>query len=109
QDHTGITVTCRTPNGTVALHGTHAISCLAAHAGSVRTAFSIAFDRHSFDDRFLICDIRADLGDWERERRFYFDPEWNPGRQVLNHPCPDSVYRIDWQVPPDFDLASEES
>src|SRR5699024_3393389 len=23
-------------------------------------------------------------------------------------PCPDSVYRIDWQVPPDFDLTSEE-
>ena len=109
QDHTGITVTCRTPNGTVALHGTHAISCLGAHAGAVRTALGIAFDGHSFDDRFLICDIRADLGDWERERRFYFDPEWNPGRQVLIHPCPDSVYRIDWQVPPDFDLASEES
>ena len=32
QDHTGITVTCRTPDGTVALHGTHAISCLGAHA-----------------------------------------------------------------------------
>jgi hypothetical protein len=28
---------------------------------------------------------------------------------VLIHPCPDSTYRIDWQVPPDFDLAAEES
>lgn len=109
QDHTGVTVTCHTPDGPVALHGTHAISCLGAHAGAVRTALGIGFDGHSFDDRFLICDIRADLGDWERERRFYFDPEWNPGRQVLIHPCPDSVYRIDWQVPPDFDLEAEES
>ena len=33
------------------------------------------------------------------ERRFYFDPAWNPGRQVLIHPCPDSTFRIDWQVP----------
>ena len=46
---------------------------------------------------------------WERERRFYFDPPWNPGRQVLIHPCPNSTFRIDWQVPPEYDLASEEA
>lgn len=109
QDHTGVTVTCQTPDGPTTLHGTHAISCLGAHAGTVRTALGIGFDGHSFDDRFLICDIRADLGDWERERRFYFDPDWNPGRQVLIHPCPDSIYRIDWQVPPDFDLEAEKN
>jgi 3-(3-hydroxy-phenyl)propionate hydroxylase len=28
---------------------------------------------------------------------------------VLIHPCPDSTFRIDWQVPPDFDLAAEET
>ncbi|MDN5858654.1 MAG: FAD-dependent monooxygenase, partial [Pseudonocardia sp.] len=65
------------------------------------------FDGHSFDDRFLICDIRADLPGWTQERRFYFDPDWNPGRQVLIHPCPDSTFRIDWQVPPDYDLDTE--
>ena len=63
----------------------------------------------SFDDRFLICDIRADLPGWATERRFYFDPEWNPGRQVLIHPCPDSTFRIDWQVPADYDLDAEEA
>ncbi|MEA2289776.1 MAG: 3-(3-hydroxy-phenyl)propionate hydroxylase, partial [Solirubrobacteraceae bacterium] len=62
----------------------------------------------TFDDAFLICDIRADLPGWERERRFHFDPAWNPGRQVLIHPCPGSTYRIDWQVAPGFDLAQEE-
>ena len=34
------------------------------------------------------------------ERRFFFDPAWNPGRQVLLHPQPDRVWRIDWQVAP---------
>jgi hypothetical protein len=28
---------------------------------------------------------------------------------VLIHPCPDSTFRIDWQVPPEFDLAAEEA
>ncbi|MFL1438764.1 FAD-dependent monooxygenase, partial [Nocardiopsis protaetiae] len=109
QDGTGVTVTCDTPTGPVRLHGTHALSCLGAHGGVVRRALGLGFEGTSFEDRFLICDIRADLGDWARERRFYFDPEWNPGRQVLIHPCPDSVFRIDWQVPADFDLEAEET
>ena len=33
--------------------------------------------------------------------------QWNPGRQVLVHPCPDSTFRIDWQVPADYDLDAE--
>lgn len=109
QDEHGVTVACDTPEGTVFLRGPYALSCLGAHGGVVREALGVSFDGTTFDDRFLICDIRADLGGWERERRFYFDPEWNPGRQVLIHPCPDSVYRIDWQVPSDFDLAAEEA
>ncbi|GAA3726601.1 pentachlorophenol monooxygenase/3-(3-hydroxy-phenyl)propionate hydroxylase [Spinactinospora alkalitolerans] len=109
QDATGVAVHCRTPGGPVRLRGSYAVSCLGARGRVVREALGIGFDGRSFADRFLICDIRADLPGWERERRFYFDPEWNPGRQVLIHPCPDSVYRIDWQVPPDFDLAREES
>ncbi|MBB6120063.1 FAD-dependent monooxygenase [Nocardiopsis algeriensis] len=107
QDADGVTVECDTPDGPVSLQGTHALSCLGAHGGVVRQALGLSFEGTSFDDRFLICDIRADLGGWARERRFYFDPEWNPGRQVLIHPCPDSVYRIDWQVPADFDLERE--
>ncbi|HEU0042869.1 MAG TPA: FAD-dependent monooxygenase, partial [Jiangellaceae bacterium] len=67
-------------------------------------ALNVTFDGRTFDDAFLICDIRAELSGWENERRFYFDPPWNPGRQVLIHPCPDSVYRIDWQVDPGYDL-----
>ncbi|WP_017580453.1 FAD-dependent monooxygenase [Nocardiopsis valliformis] len=109
QDADGVTVECATPDGPVRLRGSHALSCMGAHGGVVRKALGLDFSGTSFDDRFLICDIRADLGDWERERRFYFDPEWNPGRQVLIHPCPDSVFRIDWQVPSDFDLEAEES
>ncbi|WP_150254206.1 FAD-dependent monooxygenase [Nocardiopsis deserti] len=109
QDARGVTVECRTPGGPVRLRGTHALSCLGAHGGAVRETLGLSFDGTTFDDRFLICDIRADLAGWERERRFYFDPEWNPGRQVLIHPCPDSVYRIDWQVPSDFDLDAEEA
>ncbi|GAA4668849.1 MULTISPECIES: FAD-dependent monooxygenase [Amycolatopsis] len=89
------------------LAGSYLVVCAGARCDDLRRLLGVRFDGHSFDDRFLICDIRTDLPGWASERRFYFDPEWNPGRQVLIHPCPDSTFRIDWQVPADYDLEAE--
>ena len=108
QDDEGVTVTCTTADGDVEVRGSYAVACAGPRSDALRSALGLSFDGETFDDHFLICDIRTDLPGWETERRFYFDPEWNPGRQVLIHPCPDSTFRIDWQVPPDFDLAAEE-
>lgn len=85
--------------------GTHCVAADGARS-TVRALLDLPFDGTSYDDRFLIADIRADLG-FTAERRFYFDPPWNPGSQVLVHPQPGGVWRIDWQVPADFDLAAE--
>ena len=109
QDPRRVVVSCETPRGMVEIEAAYALACTGARADDVREMLGVRFDGHSFDDRFLICDIRADLPGWGRERRFYFDPAWNPGRQVLIHPCPDSTFRIDWQVPGDYDLAAEEA
>jgi 3-(3-hydroxy-phenyl)propionate hydroxylase len=109
QDASGAKLTCATGDGEVRVHGSYAVGCVGARGNALRTALGVAFEGRTFDDQFLICDIRTDLPGWSTERRFWFDPEWNPGRQVLIHPCPDSTFRIDWQVPPDFDLAGEES
>jgi 2-polyprenyl-6-methoxyphenol hydroxylase-like FAD-dependent oxidoreductase len=105
----GVTVTCVTPEGEVQVRGSYAVACPGPRSDDIRGMLGLTFPGESFEDYFLICDIRTDLPGWETERRFYFDPEWNPGRQVLIHPCPDSTFRIDWQVPPDFDLAAEEA
>jgi 3-(3-hydroxy-phenyl)propionate hydroxylase len=107
QDSDGVTVRCRTQDGSKVLRASYVMACAGARGDAVRRMLGLSFDGRSFDDHFLICDIRADLGEWANERRFYFDPEWNPGRQVLIHPCPDSTFRIDWQVPEDFDLDAE--
>lgn len=90
-----------------AVQAPYAVVCGGAHGDPLRDCLGVRFDGCAFDDRFLICDIRTELPGWATERRFYFDPAWNPGRQVLIHPCPDSTFRIDWQVPADFDLESE--
>jgi len=76
-----------------------------AHS-TVRELIGVGFPGHSHDDHFLICDIRARLP-FPSERRFFFDPPWNPGRQVLIHPQPDDTWRIDWQIAPDTDIEAE--
>lgn len=105
QDGSGVTVRC---SGDRSVRAAYAVVCAGARGDALRRMLGVHFDGHSFEDRFLICDIRADLPGWAHERRFHFDPSWNPGRQVLIHPCPDSTFRIDWQVPGDYDLAAEE-
>jgi 2-polyprenyl-6-methoxyphenol hydroxylase-like FAD-dependent oxidoreductase len=102
QDDDGVTVSTSDSTYT----GTHCVATDGARS-TVRDLLDLSFDGMSFDERFLIADIRADLGFAEPERRFYFDPPWNPGRQVLVHPQPGGVWRIDWQVPADFDLHAE--
>jgi len=103
QDASCVRVSCA---GGVVLRAPHVLVCAGPRCDDLRGQLGLTFDGESFADRFLICDIRTDLPGWETERRFYFDPDWNPGRQVLVHPCPGGTFRIDWQVPPDFDLAS---
>ncbi|WP_436492320.1 FAD-dependent monooxygenase [Actinokineospora sp. HUAS TT18] len=103
-----VTVSVDTPAGRVSFTGSH---CIAADGSrsTVRGLLGLPFDGQSFDDKFLITDIRAKLDYPVPERRFYFDPDWNPGRQVLLHPQPDSVWRIDWQVPEDYDLDTDQA
>jgi pentachlorophenol monooxygenase/3-(3-hydroxy-phenyl)propionate hydroxylase len=108
QDDSGVRLTCNTVAGTIDIRAPYVIMAAGAHAGNLRRQLGVGFPGQSYDDRFIICDIRAELPSWESERRFYFDPPWNPGRQVLIHPTPGSMFRIDWQVPKEVDLDEEE-
>jgi 3-(3-hydroxy-phenyl)propionate hydroxylase len=107
QDAAGVTLACATSGGPAALRADYVVACAGARGDEVRDMLGVSFDGQSFGDLFLICDIRTDLPGWALERRFYFDPPWNPGRQVLIHPCPDSTYRMDWQVPESFGAVAE--
>jgi 2-polyprenyl-6-methoxyphenol hydroxylase-like FAD-dependent oxidoreductase len=87
------------------LRAPYAVGCDGARS-TVRKLVGVDFPGHSFDDRFLIADIRAALP-FPNERRFFFDPPHNRGRQVLIHPQPDREWRIDWQVPSETNAEAE--
>jgi 2-polyprenyl-6-methoxyphenol hydroxylase-like FAD-dependent oxidoreductase len=102
QDEDGVRLTLR--SGDTA-EGEYVVGCDGAHS-TVRRLVGIEFPGRSFADRFLIADVRAELP-FPNERRFFFDPPHNPGRQVLIHPQPDSEWRIDWQVASETDPEAE--
>jgi 2-polyprenyl-6-methoxyphenol hydroxylase-like FAD-dependent oxidoreductase len=102
QDARGVTLTLS--NGET-LQGEYVVGCDGARS-SVRKAVGIEFAGRSFEDRFLIADVKAELP-FPNERRFFFDPPHNPGRQVLIHPQPDNEWRMDWQVPSETDPTDE--
>jgi 2-polyprenyl-6-methoxyphenol hydroxylase-like FAD-dependent oxidoreductase len=105
QDRDGVDATYETDAGTVTHRSSILVGTDGAHS-AVRHAVGAEFTGYTFDDRFLIADIRAELP-FTNQRHFHFDPPWNPGRQVLIHPQPDGVWRIDWQVPPETDADDE--
>jgi 2-polyprenyl-6-methoxyphenol hydroxylase-like FAD-dependent oxidoreductase len=106
QDHSKVTAVFEGTKQSVSAE--YLIGCDGSRS-IVRRSIGATFHGRSFDEQFLIADIKAELPDCAIERRFYFDPPWNPGRQVLVHPCPDGVWRIDWQVPAEFSLDVEQS
>lgn len=111
QDEDGVTVEAvgpTGPTGPTGIRAGYAVLAAGGHSRHLREALAVGFPGTSYEDEFLICDVRCELPARERERHFHFDPEWNPGRQVLIHPCPDSTYRIDWQVAPGLDLDEAE-
>lgn len=105
EDADGVTATAETDAGRIEYRARYLVGTDGAHS-TVRHLAGIAFGGYTFDDRFLIADVRAELP-FSNERHFHFDPPWNPGRQVLIHPQPDGVWRIDWQVPPETDADAE--
>ena len=109
QDEGGVSVRCTTAAGETVLAAPYVVACAGARGDALRRMLGLSFEGSTPGDRLLSCDVRTDLPGWERERRSYFDPVWDPGRQVLVHPCPGSTFRIDWHVPPDVDIDAEEA
>jgi 2-polyprenyl-6-methoxyphenol hydroxylase-like FAD-dependent oxidoreductase len=104
QDARSVTLELRNGDTVTAAH---AIGADGARS-TVRRLLGVGFPGKSFNDRFLIADVRAELPGFPRdERRFFFDPPSNPGRQILVHPQPDGEWRIDWQVAPETDVEAE--
>jgi len=90
-----------TPEGPYRLEADWLIACDGARS-PIRFMMGLGFEGRVFEDNFLIADVIM-KADFPTERRFWFDPPFNPGQSVLLHKQPDDVWRIDFQLGWDID------
>ena len=102
-DHVILTV--ETPDGPYQIEADWLIACDGARS-PIREMMGLGFEGRVFEDNFLIADIVM-KADFPVERRFWFDPPFNPNQTALMHKQPDDVWRLDFQLGWDIDRAEE--
>lgn len=101
QDAAGVSLT--TPAGTI--RGLYAVG--ADGIGStLRARAEIGFPGRSYEDRFVVADVRAPLT-LPPERRIYFESGRGSVSQVLVLPQPNGEWRLDWRLVGAADPESE--
>jgi 3-(3-hydroxy-phenyl)propionate hydroxylase len=92
----GMALEVETPEGRYGIVADWVVAADGAHS-TLRPLMGLEFGGRSFQDQFLICDIKMKL-DRPTERWFWFDPPFNPGQSALLHKQADDVWRLDFQV-----------
>ncbi len=101
-----VLLTIDTPDGPYKLEADWLIAADGARS-STRDLLGLEFSGVTFEDKFLIADIRM-AADLPTERRFWFDPPFHAGQSALMHRQPDNIWRIDLQLGPDADAMEEQ-
>lgn len=105
QDADAVTVSATTPDGPRDYRCRYLVACDGVRS-SVRALTGVEWTGYSHQDRFLITDLKVRLP-LAKERHFHYDPPFNPGRQLVMHPQPNDIWRIDWQLAPETDIEAE--
>jgi len=105
QEGSGIELLLKTAGNTEKMYFRYLIGCDGIRS-KMREMIGVEWTGYTHKDRFLITDIYTKLA-ISKERHFHFDPPFNPGRQLVMHPQPNDMWRIDWQLPPDADIEKE--
>jgi 3-(3-hydroxy-phenyl)propionate hydroxylase len=101
----GVALDIETPGGSYRLEADWVIAADGARS-TVRTSLGLPFEGRTFEEKFLIVDVRL-AADYPNDRRFWFEPTFDRGQSVLMHRQPDEVFRIDFQLGPDADADVE--
>ncbi|MGI5308205.1 FAD-dependent monooxygenase [Rheinheimera sp. WS51] len=102
-----VTVTAKTPSIEKDFNFDYLVACDGV-GSTMRKLTGVKFNGYTHKDRFLITDIKANIP-LTKERHFHFDPDFNRGRQLVMHPQPNNIWRIDWQLSPDADIEAEKA
>ena len=99
QDAQGVRLSIDTPDGEYELRAPWVVAADGGRS-TLRRLCGLRMEGRSYAGNFVIADIRARI-DRPTERLCFFDPDWNPGNNVLVHRQPDDLWRIDYRLPDD--------
>ncbi len=97
QGSDGVHLTVDTPEGEYGLDAEWAIAADGGRS-EMRRQLGLRLEGNSYAGNFVILDIKADLGLPPR-RQCHYDPEWNPGNNLLIHRQPEGMWRLDYKLP----------
>ncbi len=97
------TLQLATPAGNYTLQADHVIDCTGSRS-PFRSWCKAAVTAKKGDDRWCIADVRF-KNPPPVERHTWIEAPFNEGRAVWQHLMADGVWRIDYQMPPDANLA----
>ncbi len=92
----GVSLKVCAGDGDYELRADYVIACDGSRS-TMRDLLGLEFKGDSFEDNFLIADIKMQE-QRPAERWFWFDPPFNPGQSALLHKQPDDVWRLDFQL-----------
>ncbi|MEN0073412.1 MAG: FAD-dependent monooxygenase [Paracraurococcus sp.] len=97
QDAAGAVLRVDTPEGEYDLRAGWVVAADGGRS-ALRRMLGLRMEGRAYAGSFVIADIRADLG-LPTERLCFFDPDWNPGNNVLVHREPEGIWRLDFRLP----------
>jgi 3-(3-hydroxy-phenyl)propionate hydroxylase len=100
----GVLLRVATPAGDYTLECAWAIAADGCRS-PLRNLMGLDFEGRTFEDNFLIADVRV-KAPFPAERRFWFDAPFNEGRTALMHQQPDDLWRLDFQLGHDIDRSA---
>lgn len=103
--HDHVRLEIDTPEGPYSLEAEWLVACDGA-GSPVRRMLGLDFPGRGYEDCFLVADV-AMQSEPGTERRFWFDPPFNPGRSALLDRQPEGIWRIELQLGPDVDREAE--
>lgn len=97
QDDERVKLRIDTPEGEYEHYAQWAVAADGGNS-TMRKLLGLRMEGRAYSGKFVIADILAPV-DLPTERLCYFDPEWNPGNNVLVHRAPQGIWRIDFRLP----------
>lgn len=107
-NHNIVSLGIRTDEGNYKLTTDYLLACDGSKS-TIRSALGLDFRGRTFEDNFLIADIKFKGKQAEErpsERWFWFDPPFCKGGTALLHKQPDNVWRLDFQLGRNIDRKS---